>query len=101
MIIKPWNRRLLVALIREEEQKEASQILLPEDYKPKHKEEHYVTVQVLDVSVDAHNLFALQNKKVVVQSNGLEEIKVNDEIHYLVLENYIVCVVEDNHEEEK
>jgi hypothetical protein len=85
-------------MISLEEQEETSQILLPEDYKPKHKEEYHVTVRVLDVATDAHNLFSLQNKKIVVQSNGIEEITVNDKIHYLVLENYIVCVVEDDHE---
>jgi hypothetical protein len=38
---------------------------------------------------------ALQNKRVILQSNGLEEFKVNDKMHYLVLENYVVCVLEE------
>lgn len=93
MNLKPWNRRLLVQLLKQEEEESGPQILLPEDYKPKTENDYHVQALVLACASDATE--ELQNKKIILQSNGVEEFTVNNETHYLVLENYVVCVLEE------
>jgi co-chaperonin GroES (HSP10) len=92
MNLKPWNRRLLVEMI-ETDDEQTSSILVPEDYKPKHECDYHVPARVLACASDATQ--SLTGKRVILQSNGIEEFKVNDEMHYLVLENYVVCVLEE------
>jgi co-chaperonin GroES (HSP10) len=92
MSLKPWNRRLLVELIKEEVSEQHPQILLPENYKPKEDDPH-VLARVVACASDATQ--SLQDQKVVLQSNGVETFKVNDKTNYLVLENYVVCVLEE------
>ena len=93
MDLKPWNRRLLIEMFKPDEAEETPQILVPEGYKPKSEEDRHVQAKVLACASDATQ--SLQDKKVILQSNGVEEFKVNDKIYYLVLENYVVCVLEE------
>ena len=92
MKVKPWNRRLLVEMVEVAEE-QASAILLPEDYKPNHEYDYHIPARVLAGASDA--TLSLVGKQVILQSSGIEEFKVNGEMHYLVLENYIVCVLEE------
>lgn len=91
MNLKPWNRRLLVEMFKLDEAGETPQILVPEDYRPKSEEDYHVQAKVLACATDATQ--SLLGKEVILQSNGVEEFKVNDKIYYLVLENYVVCVL--------
>ena len=93
MSLKPWNRRLWVEVTKQANEEEKPQILLPEDYKPKSEQDYHTQATVLACAEDANQL--LQDKKIIVQTNGLEEVTVNDKTHYLVVENYIVCVLEE------
>jgi co-chaperonin GroES (HSP10) len=89
-MIKPWNRRLLVELLTKEEE-DNSTILVPDNYKP--MLDRHVTARVLATSTDG--TAELLNSKIAVESNGVEEIIIAGAPHYLVLENYVVCVLED------
>ena len=90
MKINPWNRRLLVGIDQEKELDNELAILIPEDYKPT-SNEHLVGT-VLSVATDATQ--DLLGKRVVVQPNGIEEIQIEGATHYLILENYIVAVLD-------
>ena len=89
MNIQPWNRRLLIELPREEEQSDSS-ILLPEDYKPSPND--HLIGKVLATASDATK--ELVGKKVVIPPISIEEIQIDDVTHYLILENYIVAVLD-------
>ena len=89
MNIQPWNRRLLIELPREEEQNDSS-ILLPEDYKP-NTNDHLIG-KVLATASDAAK--ELVGKKVVIPPISIEEIQIDDVTYYLILENYIVAVLD-------
>lgn len=88
-MIKPWNRRLLVEMLAKEE--DTATILVPDNYKP--MMDRHVTAKVVGVSDDG--TAELLNSKVVVESTGVEEIIIAGASHYLVLENYVVCVLDD------
>lgn len=88
MKVKPWNRRLLIKL-PEEEQQEESSILLPEDYKPSTGD--HLIGEVLSTSTDGSP--ELEGKKVVFPPSSLEEIEIDGDLYYLILENYIIAVV--------
>ena len=90
MKVIPWNRRLLITM--EDSQEDESAILVPEDYNPKVNE-------FLGAHVDAGSEGSdsqLVGKRVVLTPNGLEEVNIKGQTYYLVLENYVVCVVEDD-----
>ena len=89
-MIKPWNRRLLVEVLIKEED-DSTTILVPENYKP--ILDRHVTAKVLATSEGGSA--ELLNSKIVVESSGVEEIIIAGVSHYLVLENYVVCVLED------
>lgn len=90
MKILPWNRRLLILPKQKEE--EPTSILVPEDYKPTRND--HVVARVLAAADDIENQ-NLVSRTVVVQPNGIEEfVDASGQTHYLVVENYIVCVLE-------
>ena len=90
MKVTPWNRRLLITV--EDSKEEESAILVPEDYNPKVNE--FLVARVDDASEGVDQ--QLIGKRVVLTPNGLEEVNISGQTYYLVLENYVVCVVEDD-----
>jgi len=93
MKVKPWNRRLLIERVEakvQEEEGYSSQILVPEEYKPKTNDP--VLARVKGVADDASE--ALNDKLVLVEPNGIEEVKVEGRKYYLVLENYVICTLQ-------
>ncbi len=95
--LKPVNRHLLVIPHKEEKQEEQTGVLLPEGYTP--NREKYALATVVDVSVDCSKQFlnlstsSVGSKVVVVDNSMLEEVKVNDKTHCLILENYVVGIL--------
>jgi co-chaperonin GroES (HSP10) len=94
--LRPSNRHLLV-LPHFKENKTNSGVVLPEDYQP--EENVYIEATVLDVAEDCNEQFNFLKfgrieleKKVVLDRRMLQEIKLQDKVHYLVLENYIMGV---------
>ena len=68
-----------------------SGILLPDDYKP--PTEDYVVVDVLAVSEDV-SIRCNTDDQIVIDKKMLQEISVNHSIYYLILENYVIGVIE-------
>ncbi len=88
----PINRHLLVEPVLQTE--EEAKILLPEDYKPK---DPFAVVKLLKASSEANsgkNSYHFEvGKKLVVNANMLEEIKVQNEVFHVILENYVIGVL--------
>ena len=93
MKVKPWNRRLLIERVeakKEEKDNFSSQILVPDEFKIKTNDP--VLARVKGVADDASE--ALNDKLVLVEPNGIEEVKVEGRKYYLVLENYVICTLQ-------
>ena len=88
MILKPFNRYLLVQPVIEEEDDDGLAIVLPTGYKK--KESPYVKCMVRAVSHDSKFIHSLkENDTIVVERRMLNKIDFNDKTSYLVLENYV------------
>jgi len=84
--MKPFNRHILVKLIIKEEQKKESLIVLPTDYKK--PESPHQLAEVLELSKDC-SIDLSVGDKIVFEKRMLNKIQIDDETHYLVLENYV------------
>ena len=97
MRLHPRNRHLLVELLPEEE-KQKSEVLLPDNYKP--TTERYVPVRVIerapDCSIDNEMYSApfVEGNIVIVEGSMLSEVKYGGETFHLVLENYVLGIIE-------
>ena len=89
MRVYPCNRRFLIKPLVEEEDK--NQILVPEDYKPK---QLHGLAMILGKSKDA-TIDAKLGETIVYEQNMVEEVSIKGETNYLLLENYILCVLEE------
>ena len=84
--MKPFNRHILVKPITKEEQKKESLIVLPTDYKK--PESPHQLAEVLGLSEDC-SIDLSVGDKIVFEKRMLNKIQIDEETHYLVLENYI------------
>ncbi len=88
-MFKPVNRHILIDTLDKDEAKPT--IVLPDDYKPK-KEKH-ATATVLSTSDDVR--FELsQGTKIIVDQSMIEQIVLNDTTYNVVLDNYVVGIVQ-------
>ena len=91
MMLEPRNRHLLVCICEEPEPDQERAILLPADYEaPKSP---YAAVSVLAVAPDVGQ-HVLAGETIIVERSMLNEVTFEGETFYLVLENYILGVVE-------
>ena len=91
MILSPRNRHLLVVPQDAEEQEEERAVLLPENYRK--PQSPYATVSVLAVAPDVSQ-HLLAGDALIVERSMLKEVPFEGETFYLVLENYILGIVE-------
>ena len=89
-MLRPVNRHILVDYSPPQENADSG-ILLPDDYKP--PTEDYVVVNVLAVSEDV-SIRCNTDDQIVIDKKMLEEISVIHSIYYLILENYVIGVIE-------
>ncbi len=89
-MLRPVNRHILVGYSPPQESTDSG-ILLPDDYKP--PTEDYVVVDVLAVSEDV-SIRCNTDDQIVIDKKMLQEISVNHSIYYLILENYVIGVIE-------
>ena len=89
-MLRPVNRHILVGYSPPQETADSG-ILLPDDYKP--PTEDYVVVDVLAVSEDV-SIRCSDDDQIVIDKKMLQEISVNHSIYYLILENYVIGVIE-------
>ena len=75
-----------------EDKEEPSTVLVPDSYMPKNL---YGKAHVLSCAKDCKILVG-PGDQIVVDNSMIREIKVGEEIKYLILENHVLCVLEDN-----
>ena len=92
MNLDPRNRHLLVEFLPEEKKEEENPaVLLPESYSP--VKDQYITVKVIETAPDCL-INCESGQTIVVERSMLNEIKFEDNIFHLVLENYVLGVIE-------
>ena len=89
-MLRPVNRHILVEYSPPQENKDSG-ILLPDDYKP--PEQNHVLVKVLSVAEDV-SIRCDTNDQILIDKKMLNEISVQHSIYYLILENYVIRVIE-------
>ena len=98
MFLDPRNRHLLVGLEPEkEEEKKETGVLLPDSYKP--QQSPYVATKVIELAPDCL-IDCKPNDTIVVDRSMLNEMNFGDETFYLVLENYVLGVLEGHRKQE-
>ena len=91
MILDPRNRHLLVELIPDEEESEISAVLLPENYRP--TKSRHIAVMLLESAPDC-SIQCSQGSTLIVEASMLNEITHDNQTFHLVLENYVLGVIE-------
>jgi len=88
MIIKPFNRYLLVTPVEQKKEEKNLSIVLPTDYKK--PENPHVMCTVNDISSKSIYYNELKvGDTIVVERRMLDKIEFGEKSSYLVLENYI------------
>ena len=93
--LKPANRHLLIVPHVQKNETNTG-VLLPDDYKQ--EEARYIEASVVDVADDCDKQFRhlrlgnIENNRVVIDRTMVEEVKLKDKTHFLILENYVVGV---------
>ena len=91
MILDPRNRHLLVSLIPDEEEQEKSAVLLPDNSRP--TKSRHVAVRLLEKAPDC-KIECAHGSVLIVEASMLNEIAHNNQTFHLVLENYVLGVIE-------
>jgi co-chaperonin GroES (HSP10) len=89
-VFKPVNRHLLIEMPIENDTE--SLVILPESYQPKNNT--HAVVSVLDAAEDSKYQLT-KNTQIVVDRSMIEEIYVGHTIYNVILENYILGILED------
>jgi hypothetical protein len=91
MMLNPRNRHLLVIPQDEEEQEEERAVLLPENYRK--PQSPYAAVSVLSVAPDVSQ-HLMAGDTLMVERSMLKEVTFLPAARPVVLENYILGIVE-------
>lgn len=89
-MLRPVNRHILVDYSPPQEKTETG-ILLPDDYKA--PEQNHIAVSVLGVADDV-SFRCEKGDKIVIDKKMLDELSVEHSTYYLILENYVLGVIE-------
>lgn len=93
--LKPTNRHLLI-VPHVKKNETSTGVLLPEDYKP--EEDRYIEASVIDIAEDCDTQFrrlrygSVDSNRIVVDRSMVQEIKLKDKSHFIILENYVVGI---------
>ena len=94
-ILKPVNRHLLI-VPHVQKNETNSGVLLPEDYNP--EQDQYIEATVIQIADDCDKQFRhlrygnIDINKIVVDRSMIQEVKLKDKTHHMILENYVVGV---------
>jgi len=96
-IFKPVNRH--ISIIPHKRKKKETNVLLPEDYKEERS--LHLTATILEVAPDCSPEFKqlkydkTRKHDIVVERSMIQEIDVMGKLHYVILENYVLGIIED------
>ena len=119
MIIKPYNKRVLIELIEDSKTLKENSFSIPSSLKKKeerHHDEKYLCAKIIDVSDDlmvkeeqwlptylqptwpvqpvtCNTTYTnpLQGMNVVIETYSLEEVKVGSKVYYFIPFNSVIC----------
>jgi len=98
MDLMPTNKRILISKIEDQENvKEKNNILIPEGIIAK-QQERYSIWEIKKISLDCdYKFYEIINMKshLIVEHNMVEEIKIKNNIFYMIHENYVVAFIHD------
>jgi hypothetical protein len=88
MSLIPENRHLLVNPVEESQESnyDKVQLLMPDDFKP--PQSLHVVCEVVAIAKDS-KFYGEVVDRIVTERRMLQEIKIEGETYYLVLENYV------------
>ena len=90
-MFEPVNRYILINIPEPNEETSNLSIILPDDYKT--PDESHLLVSAIRAAADVR--FNIQEgSKVVVDRSMIEEIKIGGTIYNVILDNYVVGIVE-------
>ena len=84
--MKPFNRNILIKPVVEKKKEKATLVVLPSDYKK--PESPYQVAEVLELSDDCKVELSIGDK-IVFEKRTLQKIEIEEELYYLILENYV------------
>ncbi len=90
-MLKPVNRYILVEVPKPSDELQALSIVLPDDYRA--EQGSHATVSVLGVASDVR-LDLSDASQIVVDRSMIEEINVGGTIYNIILDNYVVGIVD-------
>ena len=93
----PYNRYLLVQKVEQAESESASSILVPDNVAIRPE---FSLVELLAVASDCEKFNGEIGQTIVVNSNMIENVKVNNQEFNIVLENHVIGLVFDEHNED-
>ena len=89
--LTPFNRHIIIEPEPDKPDEETAAILLPDEYRPRPA---YVVAKVVSVADDCKVLGSLKPGDQILCNNSMvEEVKIDGEAYYLLLENYVLCLV--------
>ena len=83
--MKPLNRRLLIEVLNQEEERSGS-FFVPQEKKAPNE---FTIGKVLDCAADC--ITDLKGKKVIFTTFGLETVKAGTKEYNFIVENHLVC----------
>ena len=93
-MFKPVNRYIQVKISKPEQDLDEYGIILPDDYNP--KQERYVIATVVSCATDVRFCHDLdKGTRILVDQSMIEEITINNETISIILDNYVVGLVEE------
>ena len=90
----PFNRYLLVQKIEQELDESASSILVPDNVTIRPE---FSLVELLAVAPDCEKFNGEVGQTIVVNSNMIENVKVNNQEFNIVLENHVIGLIYNEH----
>ena len=90
-MFEPVNRYILIDIARPEEESRNLSIVLPDDYKT--PDESHLLVSAIRAAADVR-FNIKKGSKVIVDSSMIEEINIGGTIYNVILDNYVVGIVE-------
>jgi hypothetical protein len=91
-VFKPVNRYILIGLPKTPSEDVESLIILPEEYKTQ-DEERFIEVQTLAHAADIRFDLSI-GTNLVVDRSMIEEISIGGTIYNVILDNYVVGMIE-------
>lgn len=92
-LIQPFNNRLLISEVKEQEQK-AGSIFVPDFVKERKEIPKFIRVQINNISPNLSPQFDyLVNKQAIIETGFLEEVLIDHKTYLFCPLNYVVAVI--------